>query len=90
VVDCRHAVDVLEQLPFGPIAATSQSNQPRMPPTKGASQPQRQRLVDPERIAYVGHSLGATWGGALAVSERRMKALVQDGWLFPVFRFNPR
>jgi dienelactone hydrolase len=32
--------------------------------------------VDPKRIAYVGHSLGATWGGALAVSERRLKALV--------------
>ena len=32
--------------------------------------------VDPKRIAYVGHSLGATWGGALAVSERRLRALV--------------
>jgi dienelactone hydrolase len=32
--------------------------------------------VDPKRIAYVGHSLGATWGGALAVSERRIKAFI--------------
>lgn len=32
--------------------------------------------VDPKRIAYVGHSLGATWGGALAISERRFRALV--------------
>jgi len=29
--------------------------------------------VDAERIAYVGHSLGATWGGAMAVGERRFK-----------------
>jgi dienelactone hydrolase len=60
-VDCRRAVDLLEQLPAGG-AITGQA--------------QRQHLVDPKRIAYVGHSLGATWGGALAVSERRFKALI--------------
>ena len=37
--------------------------------------------VDPKRIAYVGHSLGATWGGAIAVTERRFKALVLMGGL---------
>lgn len=33
-------------------------------------------LVDPKRIAYVGHSLGATWGPALALADRRIKAIV--------------
>jgi cephalosporin-C deacetylase-like acetyl esterase len=32
--------------------------------------------VDPRRVAYVGHSYGATWGGALAGVERRIKAFV--------------
>lgn len=32
--------------------------------------------VDPGRIGYVGHSLGATWGGPLAGSERRIRAAV--------------
>ena len=32
--------------------------------------------VDPERLGYVGHSLGATWGGALAGVEKRVKAFV--------------
>lgn len=32
--------------------------------------------VDPHRLAYVGHSYGATWGGPLAGVERRLKALV--------------
>ncbi len=32
--------------------------------------------VDPRRIAYVGHSLGATWGAALGASDRRFRALV--------------
>jgi len=32
--------------------------------------------VDAERIGYVGHSLGATWGGPLAGVERRLRALV--------------
>ena len=33
----------------------------------------------PERLAYVGHSYGATLGGLLAVSERRFHALVLMG-----------
>ncbi len=67
IVDCRRAVDVLTQLSADePLASAS--------PTV-VSGP-RHLLVDPQRIAYVGHSLGATWGGALAVSERRFKALV--------------
>ncbi len=32
--------------------------------------------VDPRRIAYVGHSLGATWGAALGASDKRFRALV--------------
>jgi dienelactone hydrolase len=32
--------------------------------------------VDPARVGYVGHSLGATWGGTLSGVERRMKAFV--------------
>src|SRR5262249_19199775 len=32
--------------------------------------------VDPKRIAYVGHSYGATWGGALAGVEKRIKCYV--------------
>jgi cephalosporin-C deacetylase-like acetyl esterase len=32
--------------------------------------------VDPKRMAYVGHSFGATWGGALAGVERRIGAFV--------------
>jgi dienelactone hydrolase len=37
--------------------------------------------VDPKRIGYVGHSLGATWGGALAGSDRRVRAYVLMGGL---------
>ncbi|MGH9432404.1 MAG: alpha/beta hydrolase [Terriglobia bacterium] len=32
--------------------------------------------VDPKRIAYVGHSYGATWGGVLAGVDHRIKAFV--------------
>lgn len=32
--------------------------------------------VDSSRIGYVGHSLGAAWGGALSGFERRLKAFV--------------
>ena len=32
--------------------------------------------VDSERIVYVGHSLGATWGGVLAGVDERIKAYV--------------
>lgn len=35
--------------------------------------------VDPHRLAYVGHSYGATIGGAIAVSERRFRGLVLMG-----------
>lgn len=66
VVDCRRAVDVLESLSSAQAISAGNSSSLR------ASHP----LVDPKRIAYVGHSLGATWGGALAVSERRFKALI--------------
>ena len=37
--------------------------------------------VDPKRLAYVGHSYGASLGGAVAASERRFKALVLMGGL---------
>jgi dienelactone hydrolase len=37
--------------------------------------------VDRERIGYVGHSLGATWGGALAGLEKRVAAYVLMGGL---------
>jgi dienelactone hydrolase len=37
--------------------------------------------VDPKRIAYVGHSLGATWGGPLAAVEKRIKMFVLMGGL---------
>ncbi|HWZ44220.1 MAG TPA: hypothetical protein VNW97_12140 [Candidatus Saccharimonadales bacterium] len=66
VVDCRRAVDLLEQLPSSAITTAAQPGEANT----------SQRLVDPKRIAYVGHSLGATWGGALSVSERRFKALI--------------
>lgn len=32
--------------------------------------------VDKQRIGYVGHSFGATWGGVLAGIEKRIKAFV--------------
>jgi dienelactone hydrolase len=37
--------------------------------------------VDPKRIGYVGHSLGATWGGPLAGAEKRIKVFVLMGGL---------
>jgi len=37
--------------------------------------------VDRERIGYVGHSLGATWGGALAGVEKRIATYVLMGGL---------
>jgi dienelactone hydrolase len=32
--------------------------------------------VDPQRVAYVGHSYGAQWGAILAAEDRRMKTAV--------------
>lgn len=37
--------------------------------------------VEPSRVAYVGHSLGATWGGALAGVEKRIGSFVLMGGL---------
>ena len=37
--------------------------------------------VDPKRVGYVGHSLGATWGGALAGIETRFAGYVLMGGL---------
>lgn len=37
--------------------------------------------IDPKRIGYVGHSLGATWGGALAGIEPRLAGYVLMGGL---------
>ena len=37
--------------------------------------------VDPKRLGYVGHSLGATWGGALAGVDHRATAFVLMGGL---------
>ncbi len=44
--------------------------------------------VDPARVAYVGHSLGATWGGALAGVERRVVAYVLMGGLPSITDFS--
>ena len=35
--------------------------------------------VDPKRIGYVGHSLGATWGGALAGIDPEVRGLRAHG-----------
>jgi dienelactone hydrolase len=41
----------------------------------------KRKDVDPKRLGYVGHSLGATWGGALAGLEKRASAYVLMGGL---------
>lgn len=45
--------------------------------------------VDPQRIAFVGHSYGATWGGVLAGVEKRIKAYVLMAGLPDVSDFSP-
>jgi len=44
--------------------------------------------VDGKRIAYIGHSLGATWGGALAAADKRIKAFVLMGGLPTITDFS--
>lgn len=46
------------------------------------------RDVDPKRLAYVGHSLGATWGGALAGVDKRVRAVVLIGGLPSISDFS--
>lgn len=44
--------------------------------------------VDAKRVAYVGHSLGATWGGALAGIDKRVCAFVLMGGLPSITDFS--
>ncbi|MBP7864891.1 MAG: hypothetical protein KA419_02995 [Acidobacteria bacterium] len=44
--------------------------------------------VDPARIAFVGHSFGATWGGSLAGVEKRIRTCVLMGGLPNVADFS--
>jgi predicted esterase len=45
--------------------------------------------VAPQRLAYVGHSFGATWGGAVAGIEKRFKTIVLIGGLPSVAELEP-
>lgn len=44
--------------------------------------------ADPKRIGYVGHSLGATWGGPLAGVEKRIKMFVLMGGLLSLTNYD--
>jgi cephalosporin-C deacetylase-like acetyl esterase len=46
--------------------------------------------VDENRIAYVGHSFGATWGGVLVAVEKRIKTCILMGGLPSVTDFSLR
>ncbi len=48
---------------------------------RGVDLLQSRSEIDGKRIAYVGHSYGATWGGALAGVEHRIRAHVLMGGL---------
>lgn len=44
--------------------------------------------IDSKRIGYIGHSLGATWGGVLAGVDKRIKAFVLMGGLPVLYDFS--
>jgi cephalosporin-C deacetylase-like acetyl esterase len=46
--------------------------------------------VDPGRIAYVGHSFGATWGGVLAGVDKRFKTFILMGGLPTLADLSPQ
>lgn len=45
--------------------------------------------VDPGRLAYVGHSFGATWGGVVAAIEKRFRTVVLMGGLPSICDLEP-
>jgi len=46
--------------------------------------------VDPGRIAYVGHSFGATWGGVLAGVDKRFRTFILMGGLPTLADLSPQ